>query len=259
MKYPRVKALHFIIEHGPSIDYSQAESFSHQERSFAVLINDRKVRFVMRKRHATETEARQAVATYIDAWEFEVGLTRGPDSFKLRFDFADIEDLDPSTGVVFLRPSPVRLHVMTGDVRVILGKRGYPAPPTSGLSISPDVRSMYQRYLGYKRQREPLPSMVYFCLTVLETSTRQHRGGARTAVANLYRIDKPVLDRLGKLCSKKGGAGARKAVGVHQELSREETRFLEEAVKAIIRRIAEVAHNPCADLQSITMCDLPSI
>ena len=65
MKYSQVKALHFIIEHGPSLDYSQAEPLSHQERSFDVLIDDRKVRFVMREHHAIETEVCQAVVMYV--------------------------------------------------------------------------------------------------------------------------------------------------------------------------------------------------
>ena len=40
-------------------------------------------------------------------------------------------------------------------------------------------------------------------------------------------------------------------------LSRKEERFLEAAVKAIIRRAAEVAQNPGAALPPITLADLP--
>ena len=223
MTYPRVKALHFVIEHGPSVHYSQAEPLSLQERSFDVVVNDRNVCFTMKAHCATESDARQAVAKHIDAWEFEAGLARGPESFRLRFDVADIEDLDASTGQTFLRPSPIRLHAMMGSVEVQLRKRHYPAPPTSGLAITPDVRSMFDRYLGYRGDREHLTTMAYFCLTtILEISTGQRRDARKTA-AKRYRIDEQVLRRIGQLTATKGGSGARKAQGARHDLSRDET------------------------------------
>lgn len=212
----------------------------------------------MKTDHASEEEARDAVSAYIAAWEFEAGLHDGPNKFELRFDCADIEDRNPATGEVSLRPGAVRFHFKVGEVRVTLGKPRYPSPPTTGLSLSPDVRSMFQRYLGYLQGQEPLPSMAYFCLTVLVNSTGC-RGGGRKEAAKLYHIDKPVLDQLGHLSSTKGGMGARKAEGVNQELSLEDKRFLEQAVKTIIRRAAEVAHDPKARVQPITMCDFPAI
>ncbi len=136
MTYPRVKALHFVVEHGPSVDYSQAKPLSLEEPSFDVVINDRNVCFTMKAHCATESDARHAVARYIDAWEFEAGIARGPESFRLHFDVADIEDLDPSIGQTFLRPRPIRLHA-TSSGYVQLQKRRYPAPPTCGLAITP--------------------------------------------------------------------------------------------------------------------------
>ena len=256
MTYPRVKALHFVIEHGPSVDYSQAEPLSLEEPSFDVVVNDRNVCFTMKAHCATESDARHAVARYIDAWEFEAGLARGPESFRLRFDVADIEDLDPSTGQTFLRPRPIRLHATTGSLEVQLQKRRYPAPPTCGLAINPDVRSMFDRYLGYRRGREHLTTMAYFCLTVLETSTGQRRD-ARKAASKRYGIDEQVLRRIGQLTATKGGAGARKAQGARHDLSRDETRFLDEAIKTSIRRAAETAHDPTVARRIITVQDLP--
>ena len=104
---------------------------------------------------------------------------------------------------------------------------------------------MHDRYLGYRERREPLASMVYFCLTALELPWGPGRG-AREPAASHYGVDETVLNALWELGSTKGGVGARKAQGVPLEYTREETRFLEEAVKAIIRRSAEVAHDPNA-------------
>ena len=255
--FPRVKALHFVVEHNRSIDYSRAEPLTRQEPTFHVSVEDEKVRFTMRDHHASEEEALDAVSEYIAAWEFEAGLKHGPDRFRLRFDYADIEDRDPSTGKVSLRPRPIRFHISVGDdVQVTLGKVRYPSPPTTALMLTPDVRSMHERYLGYRERREPLASMAYFCLTVLELPWGRRR---RKRAASHYGIDETVLGKLGELTSTKGGVGARKAQGVPSEYTSEETRFLDEAVKAIIRRAAEVAHDPNAHRPFITMSDLPPI
>ena len=258
MMFPCVKALHYMVEHDPSIDYSRAEPLFRQEPSFDVSVQDEKVCFTMREHHATEEEALDAVSAYIAAWEFEAGLKHGPNRFCLRFEYADIEDRDPTTGKVSLRPRPVRFHITTGKVQVTVGEPYYPSPPTTSVTLSPDVRSMYDRYRGYRQGREPLPSMAYFCLTVLEMPWGPGRG-ARKPAANHYRIDQTVLDRLGELSSTKGGVGARKAQGVQLEFAPEERCFLEEAVKAIIHRAAEVAYDPNTRLQHITMSDLPPI
>ena len=256
--FPCVKALYYIVEHDPSIDYSRAEPLCRQEPSFDVSVEEEKVCFTMKQHHATEAEALDAVSAYIAAWEFEAGLKHGPNKFRLRLEYADIENRNPTTGKIYLRPRPVRFHVTVGEVQVTVGKPNYPSPPTTAVTLSPDVRSMYDRYLDYREDREPLPSMAYFCLTVLEMPWRSCRG-ARKKAAKHYRIDKTVLDQLGKLSSTKGGVGARKEEGVHLEFTPEERCFLEEAVKAIIRRAAEVAHDPNSRLQHITMSDLPPI
>ena len=190
--FPCVKALHYIVEHDPSIDYSRAEALSRQEAFFDFSVQDGKVCFTMKQRHATEEDALDAVSAYIAAWEFEAGLKHGPNSFRLRFEYADIEDRNPTPGKVSLRPRPDRFHIMTGEVQVTVGKPHYPSPPPTAVMLSPDVRSMYDRYLGYREGREPLPSMTYFCLTVLEIPWGSGRG-ARKLAANHYRIDKTLL------------------------------------------------------------------
>ena len=256
--FPCVKALYYIVEHDPSIDYSRAEPLCRQEPSFDVSVEDEKVCFTMRQHHPTEAEAQDAVSAYIAAWEFEAGLKYGPNKFHLRFEYADIEDRNPNTGKVYIRAKPIRFHVTVGEAQGTAGAPYYPSPPSTTITLSPDVRSMYDRYLGYREGREPLPSMTYFCLNILENRWRSCRG-ARNKAAKHYRIDKTVLDKLAELSSTKGGVGARKAEGVLSEFTPEERCFLEEAVKAIIYRAAELAHGSNSCLKHITMSDLPQI
>ena len=117
---------------------------------------------------------------------------------------------------------------------------------------------MYHRLSGYYSNREPLPSMAYFCLTVFLSPFSGRRNVRRTAASAHYHIDKQVLDEIGDLSSEKGGPdSARKVGAMGSALSREEERFLEAAVTAIIRRAAEVAQNPGAPFPTITLADLP--
>ena len=258
VKYPRVKALYFKIEHESGIDYSNAVPLSLRESAFDVLVGDDGACFTMKVHHATEKEARDAVAPYISAWEFEAALQRGPNKFTLVFDVADIEDRNPTTGAVFLRPKPARLRALRGSLKLTVVKSRYPSPPTTAVLRSPDVQSMLDRYLGYREHREPLPSMAYFCFTVLRNS-QGPSSNRLSAVARYYGIREDVLGTLSRLSSTKGGASARKADGIHQELTRQERRFLEDVVKAIIRRAAELAANPGKTVKQITLTELPSL
>ena len=258
VKFPRVKALYFNIEHDSGIDYSNAAPLSLRESAFDVMVDDDKACFTMKEHHATEKEARDAVAPYISTWEFEAALQLGPNKFTLVFDVADIEDRDPTTGAVFLRPKPVRLGALRGSLKLAVVKNRFPSPPAATVLRSPDVQSMFDRYLGYRERREPLASMAYFCFTVLRDS--QGPSSSRlSAGARYYGIREDVLRTLSRLSSTKGGAGARKADGIHQELTREEKRFLEDVVKTIIRRAAELAANPSKTVKPITLSDLPPV
>ena len=258
MNDPHVVALHYTVEHASWIDYSRAEPLVVHYDPFDVRVEDGHVSFSMKHHFATERDARDAVDEYIRAWELEAALARQPDTFKLRFDRSDIEDRDPKPGVKYVRGSPVRFAFAVGEAQCTVSPATYPKPPSERLEISPDVERMYNRYVGYRENREPLTTVAYFCLTVLQASTGESRD-QRLAAANKYCISKPVLDQVGNLSSTRGGAGARKGEGVHRDLTPQERQFLEEAVKTIIRRAAEVASDSDARLAQITVGDLPQI
>ncbi len=258
MNDPHVVALNYKVRHGPEFDYSSAKSLRTRTNGFDLRLEDGNVRFALYGHHATEREARDAVDGYIRAWELNAALEYGPNALKLEFDWAEIEDRKPTPGVTLARPKPIRVAVALGTPQVIAAPLAYPSPPSMGLARSPDVDSMYLRFTGHHAGREPLTSMAYFCLTVLEASTGKHQR-RREAAARKYCIDRQVLEDLGRLCSAKGGAGARKAEGLSRELTSQEQQFLLMAIKAIIRRAAELAHDPQAPLKPITLGNLPAI
>ena len=248
MNDPHVVALQYRIEHGPGIDWSKASPLHVREDAFDVRIEDQQVRFTMKAHFATESEARNFLEDYIRNWELEVALTRGPNAFRLRFEQSSLIDRNPAPHAISLRAQISVEHVRANVDIAPPAPPSYPQPPT-GIKRSPDVGSMFHRYAGYREGREPLASMAYFCLTVLEESAWhkvRNANGKRDAAARWYGIPKNDLERVAKLCTIKGGAEARKAEGIGSQLTPQEKRYIESAVVAFIRRGAAVAFDPGA-------------
>ena len=251
MNAPHVVALIYDVDHEDLVIYDEAEPLIVEEKEFRLEVKDKKASFYLKNHYATEAEARKAIEEYIRNWEFDACLQGGPDRFKLNFDRAQIEDRNPTPEVVkFAVQVRVGIPGVRAGVSVVVSN--YPSPP-SDISVTPDVQTMYDRYMGHRRDREPLMGMAYFCYTFIK-----HLGKGLQAAAQHFQISKNVLVKIRRLSSTKGGPReARKQEGVYQDLTTEERQFLEEAVKKMIRRVAEKANAPDKDLQEITLADLP--
>ena len=88
---------------------------------------------------------------------------------------------------------------------------------------------MYDRYKGYLENKEKLPAMAYFCLTMLG----KYWCMGRPKAAAKYTIDLEVLKDVENLTANRGGpAAARKAqrTGIGNPLKMEETRLFNSTV-----------------------------
>jgi hypothetical protein len=135
---------------------------------------------------------------------------------------------------------------------IINGRREYPAPPQR-FALSPDVTALLARYQGYKRGEEPLLAMAYYCLTVAEG-----RAVSRVQAAQRLVIAPEVLRKIGELTSTRGDErSARKHRYSQQPLSKPESRWLETAIRKLIRQIAHVdaGGNPT----QLDMASLPDL
>lgn len=248
MNDPHVVALIYKIVHGSSVCYDNAEPAEYEEKEFSVKVADGEVRFEMKKHYATKKKAQEACDEYIRAWEMNAGLEMGPDAFRLKFEKPEIIDRKPTPGV-----RDLRINISGGEATIkahlTVLRSHYPSPP-SEMKITPDVQSMYDRFMGYRSGKEPLASMAYFCLTVLEESVRTHKKGTqrvsrtRKDAAECYGIPLCDLKKIGELSSERGGADARKAGGRDTEFTSKETRFLKKMVKKMIRRAAKMTCDP---------------
>ena len=255
MNSPRVIALQYRIEHDQSVDYSKAEPVDHDEEDFSIRIEDNRVRFDMKVHVATVDSAKDAVESYIRSWELDAALRGRPGQFKLRFDRSEIRDRNPTTGEMlatkeFLAPS----YAATVTRR----SQAYPEPP-AGVSLKRNdhVSRMFARYEDYCHHGWYLTDMAYFCLTAMRDLSDR---GDDDGVKREYGISGNVLKTFRRIANKGGPDERRKEQDVDKRgLTPDERRFLEEAVKRFIRRVAEVAQSPDGSPQKITLGDLPKV
>ncbi len=189
---------------------------------------------------ASIEEAKRYVDPFLESWEIDIALRFGSPELSFEYETAEVIDRDPPP------PGPRHLGMVANAGELSLSgaiaslhvsRTRYPAPPPN-FRLNPDVDTLWKRYQGYKHGREPLPSMAYFCLTLLETIS-----GSREDAAAAFKISGRVLSKIGQLTTERGDqATARKylAIKAGVPLSAQEIGWLEEAVKAIIRRLGEV-------------------
>ena len=249
MNDPHVKAIHFYIQHDDSVDYGDVAPLVHDDALFCIRAKKRIVVLEPKCHYATEEEARSAAEEFVRRWEFEAALRTQSGAFRLEYEGVRIVDREPPPGVA----DPVYLNFRTSVSRVTVTKKlaTFPAPPDDPAIDPDDPDAIFMLALldRYRLNRARLGDVAYYCLTVLEDRAEEcsgSKGGSRPKAAKHYQISECVLDSVGCLSDKKGGDDARKRKGHAQPFTEEEKIFLEAAVAAFIRRVAEKA----ADRQS---------
>ena len=198
------------------------------------------------KRHAADqAEARALVDPFIRAWEIDAGLTIGRAEFTLRFDSAQVVDRAPTPGVHELQANATA--TFTATLQLTAFRSHYPVPSLA-FQTTPEVEALWARYLRYVAGSEPLLSMAYACLTLLERGNRRQAEG-------LYGVEYEVLSKLGELTSTRGDAlTARKPGEATAPLSATESRWVDAAIRAVTRHIATRAGD-----ETLKMADLPAL
>ena len=263
MNDPHVTALHYWVNHDDSVDYDDAQPLDFEDKLFTVHVANKKATISPKKHYASEEEAREAVEPFVRNWEFDAALDSGSSRFSLTYVRADVIDRNPTltpSGVA-LSPVNIHFHVSTPSVKVTTRKRFYPKPPPNPvLNVdAPYIQAMLSRLESYYKRREPLATMAYFCLTMLENNALKAdlKTNKEKQTRDHYAISRGVLKQVSRLSSEKGGSEARKVDGFGKNFTQEEKRFLIAAVQAFIRRAAEKESYPDICLPEITLKDLP--
>jgi hypothetical protein len=240
MNDPHVEKLHYKVVPGEDADYKAAPVLEEETDNFVMTLDGKTAVFVMNKHFATEQEAREVIEDYLSKWAVLIGLEHGPDELNLVFEKSDIIDRSPApkkNGDVTIQCKSAIMAVSALKATLHISHAEYPSLPRN-FSRSVDVETMYIRYKAYRQGREPLTTTANVCRTLLEASA-----GNRRKAASKYNIGIKVLSKLGLLCDRGSIEEARKAPkkGPFVPLTSEEKEWIEQVVKAIIRRVGEWA------------------
>jgi hypothetical protein len=250
---PHVASLRYLLTPEGSTSYKDAAPVAANNTLFALVLSGDRLLITLNEHFATPAEARTAVEPFLRAWELDVELSgrRG----ELRFTYEDAEVIDrdppPAGHAVFdARAGIVTVASMETTAHVV--RASYPAPPIA-FRASPDVESMWFRYSGYQQGREPLFSMAYFCLTLVES-----RFGGRKRASQHLKIAEPILRKIGEFTTTRGDhRTARKAHASNRPPSPAEESWLDAAVRLLIRRVGEL--DAGASITAKEFGDLPPL
>jgi len=263
MNDPHVERLVYrfkVIE--PNTSFKNPPAVSYENDVFKATLAENRLVLEMKEHFATEDAAHAAVRPRLRAWEMDAGLRLGAGEFSFDFENAQVIDRKPDPGSAHVLAAAVTARATaTGSLTVRVERARSPDPPDPTFKITPDVETLWARYEGYRRGREPLTAMAYFCLTVLEWIAAPDDKNKRARGCSHFGIARDVRDKLGDLSSEVGtGESARKYSGKGRPHTSAEEEWLRVCVRALIRRVGEVAANgSAAGLPEITMASLPKL
>ncbi len=267
MHDPHVESLSYHLETGETLEFENPPPLQQENNALRLCLTEGVLTIWPKYHYASEEEARYNIEPYLRAWETFEALRRfGRREMLFVFESSQIVDRDPpppgSPQVLQASARIVGSSAMVGVPTVISREPCYPCPP-SGFVTSPEVELMLGRYEGYLKGREPLPSMAFFCLTVLEYGARNAPAkNKHKRIELVYDVDGTVSGELGRLTSTLGDeATARKAEAARENRPHtdRERRWIERCVLALIRRAGERAADPQGPLPRIKMADLPPL
>jgi len=256
MRDPHVISLRYRVETDETTSYKTPPPVEYESPAFFLRLADGVLFARMTEHVSSIRSARVLVEEYLRAWELDTALRYGPGELRFVYEDAVVVDRNPpplgSPQVIEL--SAFASSVATCSAKLHVARAKYPDPPKR-FRISPDVETMWQRYQGYQSGREPLLAMAYFCFSLIRS-----RADTLKQAAHQIAVDQEILRKLSELSSTRGDdATARKRERKRKPhpLSAREIAWVEEAVKAVIRRLAEADLSDA--LEPLHMSDLPPL
>jgi hypothetical protein len=258
MNEPIVEELYYTLKLSKGISFDNPPILIEDFAAFELALNNGSIIIQMKTDCSSEEQARNIVEPLLNAWELDNLLTQGKKEFCFEFKSSKIIDRNPtiSNGSSKMEGRTQGYSLVGGKLSFNITRNKYPSPPRD-LSYTSDVESLSKRYEGYLKGKEPLLSMAYFCLTLLESRARD-----RANAGKVYFIDEKVLSNLGRLTSECGNIfEARKVKGGQSfaPLTESEKNWIVDTIKQLIRRKAEYDFYPNVNFPLITMESLPNL
>src|SRR2546423_1214568 len=214
-------------------------NFDTEEARFRLV--EGKLTCEMNNHFSTAEAARGVVEPILRAWEVDADLRWNRGELRFKFEGADIVDRSPpppgaTHGCAYV-VLPGLMVSGIGTVSAHVDRSRYPEPPGT-FRLDSHTQRILLRYYDYLDGHQSLPTMAYFCLTVLDSKVAG-RSRRRLRAASECRIAKSVVDKMGELSTEHGDLlSARKATAM-KPLTGQERAWLEAAVKMLIWRLGD--------------------
>jgi len=256
MRDPRVQKIHYRVSSEGAVKYNNPSAISFSNHLGSFDLSNGELQIVPAEHFPDEYSARQVLEPFLRSWEIEADITSSVGTIRFAFKNSEVVDRNPpppgSPHVVDTRGVAAGLSSANASIESI--RNTYPEPPME-FRATPEVQLAYRRWLDYRQGKEPLLSMAYFVLTLLETDA-----GGRQQAANSFQIDIDILRKIGELSSNRGDETTARKVkkGIQlQNLAGPERHWLEVVIPLVIHRLGERATG--APLPKISMGDLPQL
>lgn len=251
-----VKYLYYTLNIKDGVHFKKTTSIDKKLDNFQLKLEDNELKCKMIKKYSKIEDARKDVEEYLKTWQIYAALkTSSTEEIEFIYDGAEIINYKSNK---FGKESHYTMQnvgssEIASELMVIVERDSYPEP-LEYFQRNDEVDILWNRYDDYRKGKEKLPSMAYFCLSFLENDA-----GNRENIAKKYKISKNVLKKLSNLSSTKGrlDIDARKAKYNQGRLTEEEIKWLDEVVRKIIIRVGEYENN--LNLEFIDMSSLPGI
>lgn len=261
MRDPHVEYLLYDLEFGDDAELRNPPPADFDTPLGRVHIEDGAATIYPTDHYPSAVSAREVIDPLLRAWEIDYALG-GRSTITFRCRDSRIIDRNPPLPIKDGKQVAVELEGQTAQIAngeltpvVRYPVTAYPLPPQL-FGWTPDVETLWARYQGYLKGREPAQGMGYFCLTLVEAKVPKGKKRRKRAAEQLQ-IDKAILDTLGELTAERGGPDTARKAGEWLPLSPAEIEWIKHAVKLIIRRVGDVVPDKAFD--KITMADLPSL
>lgn len=260
MRDPHVSELYYHLKTSDTLSFDNPPVLDWEIGACKGQLSAGILRIDLIDHFTSEEEARSRVELFLRSWEISAGLELGVSAVRFEFKRSKIIDRNPPLpgSPQILCAQAISSSESVGRAAMCQVRKRYPNPPSDFVSC-PDVETMWQRFSNYRKGKELLASMAYMCLSVLEASViGQNR---RAQAARHYKIEKEVLRKLGYLTGDVGDAETARKMSVSERRKHtgQEIVWIEAAVKAIIRRVGEYAHDPKASRAILSMKNLPPL
>ena len=247
---PSVITLNYLLITAENTSFANPVMIEEEYLDFEIKLDEGNLVVEMKEHFSSEAQARKMVEPFLKAWELDNFLKVGSKEISFEFFSSKIIDRNPiqSNGHKILYAEVAEFLTAGDSIRCHLIRKNYPKPP-KGLSYSPDVESLLRRYEGYLAGREPLTTMAYFCLSLLQSTAK-----GRWEASIKYNIELDILKRLGALTSERGDMTNARKLDERSTLiplNNVEIEWICQTIKLIIRRKAEYDFDPASILPII--------